>query len=136
DGIRGAVSLSIMFTHISLATGWRPDHEPFRALRSSSFFSIEFLFLVGGFVAFLPIVVNGAFIGARAYGLRRAGRILPLYWLTLALALALGPLLRPISGANFPHDPVAVLGHSVFLQQELYPFRAGFGVQGIVWTMS
>jgi peptidoglycan/LPS O-acetylase OafA/YrhL len=136
DGIRGGVSLSIALTHISLATGWVPDHEPFRALRSSMFFSIEFLFLVGGFVAFLPAVVHGTFIGGRAYGLRRLGRILPVYWLTLVLAIALGPLLRPVSGANFPHDPFAVLGHVAFLQQELFPFRAGFGVQGIVWTMS
>jgi peptidoglycan/LPS O-acetylase OafA/YrhL len=136
DGIRGGVSLSIALTHISLATGWVPDHEPFRALRSSMFFSIEFLFLVGGFVAFLPAVVHGTFIGGRAYGLRRLGRILPIYWLTLALAIALGPMLRPVSGANFPHDPFAVVGHVAFLQQELYPFRTGFGVQGIVWTMS
>ena len=136
DGIRGYISLSIALTHITLAVGWRPDHEPFRALRSSMFFSIEFLFLVGGFVAFLPAVVHGKFLGARSYALRRAGRILPVYWLTIAAALALGPLLRPISAANYPHDPLAALGHAVFLQQELYPFPAGFGVQGIVWTMS
>jgi peptidoglycan/LPS O-acetylase OafA/YrhL len=136
DGIRGAVSLSIALTHISLATGWHPAHEPFRALRASMFFSIEFLFLVGGFVAFLPAVVHGVFLGGRAYGVRRAGRILPVYVLTIALAVALGPLLRPVTHANFPHDALAVLGHLAFLQQILFPFRAGFGVQGIVWTMT
>lgn len=136
DGIRGCISVAIALTHISLATGWRPNHEPFRALRGSMFFSIEFLFLMGGFALFLPAVVYGSFVGLRTYALRRAGRLLPLYWLTLALAVALGPLLRPVSGANPPHDWTAVLGHVLFLQQELYPGQAGFGVQGIVWTMS
>ncbi|MDQ6750095.1 MAG: acyltransferase [Actinomycetota bacterium] len=136
DGIRGSISVVIALTHISLATGWRPNHEPFRALRGSMFFSIEFLFLMGGFAMFLPAVAYGGFVGVRTYALRRAGRLLPLYWLTLALAVGVGPLLRPVSGAYFPHDVPAVLSHVVFLQQELYPRQAGFGVQGIVWTMS
>lgn len=130
DGIRGSLSVAIALTHISLATGWRPNHEPFRALRGSMSFFIEFLFLLGGFAVFLPVVAYGGLVGIRTYALRRAGRLLPLYWLTLAIAVAMGPLLRPISGANFPHDWTAVLGHVLFLQQELYPGQRASGSRG------
>ena len=62
--------------------------------------------------------------------------MLPLYYLLIAAAVALGGLLRPVSGTDFPHDVGAVLVHLGFLQHEVYPFREGFGIQGIVWTMS
>jgi peptidoglycan/LPS O-acetylase OafA/YrhL len=136
DGIRGFVTLSIALIHVQLATGWSPGAEVWQAFRGAWFFSVEFLFVLGGFVAFLPLALHGRFGGWRPYAVRRAGRILPLYYLTLALGLALGPVLRPVSGTDFPHDAPAVLAHAVFLQQEVYPFQAGFGVQGIVWTMS
>lgn len=52
------------------------------------------------------------------------------------LAVVLGGILRPVSGTDFPHDAAAVLAHLTFLHQEAYPYRTGFGLQGIVWTMS
>ena len=136
DGIRGLVSCAIALTHVTLAVGWYPNHDPLRSLRGSMFFSIEFLFLIGGFVAFLPIVYYGRFSGTRSYAIRRLGRLLPLYWLTIALAILLGPALREVTGANSPHDLTAVLVHMGFLQQIVYPFAGGFGVQGIIWTMT
>ncbi|MEA2420548.1 MAG: hypothetical protein QOE60_2754, partial [Thermoleophilaceae bacterium] len=106
------------------------------ALQSSSFFAIEMLFLVAGFVAMLPVVAAGAFAGARRYAIRRAGRLLPLYWLTIALAVALGGLLRPVTGLDHPHDVGTVLLHLTFLQHLVIPFKSGFGVHGVVWTMT
>lgn len=138
DGIRGLVSLSIALVHVQLAVHWLPGHEALRALRGSWYFSIEFLFLLGGFVAFLPLAFYGRFAGIRSYAIRRAGRILPLYCVTVVLAVALGGWLRPVVGVEdsvAPHDLEAVLIHLAFLQQELLRF-SGFGVQGIVWTMS
>ena len=136
DGIRGFVSLSILLVHVQLAVGWAPNHEFPRALRSSWFFSIELLFLVGGFVALLPVVAYGAFRGARRYAIRRAGRLLPLYWVTIALAVVLGGLLRPVTGLDHPHDAGTVLLHLTFLQHLVIPFRSGFGVHGVVWTLT
>lgn len=136
DGVRGYLSISIACAHIWLAIGWVPNHELPHALRSSLFLSIDFLFLISGFVAFLPVVATRSFPGYRTYAIRRAGRVLPLYYATILLAVVLGGLLRPVSGAQFPHDFGAVLVHLGFLQHEVYPLRAGFGVQGIVWTMS
>lgn len=138
DGIRGLVSLSIALIHVQLAVHWVPGHEGVHAMRGSWYFSIEFLFLIGGFVAFLPVAFYRRFAGIRNYAIRRAGRILPLYYVTLALAFAFGGLLRPVSGvpgAFAPHDLPALLVHLSFLQQELFKVP-GFGVQGIVWTMS
>lgn len=136
DGVRGFVSLSILLVHVQLAVNWRPNHEFPRALRSSWFFSIELLFLVGGFVALLPVVAYGVFPGARRYLVRRAGRLLPLYWLTIALAILLGGLLRPMTGLEHPHDLGAVLAHLAFVQHMVMPFQSGFGVHGVVWTLT
>jgi peptidoglycan/LPS O-acetylase OafA/YrhL len=136
DGVRGLLSLSIAGGHILRTTGWAPLHEPLRALRFSSYFSIEFLFLLGGFGALLPVASSGRMVRARTYALRRAGRIVPVYYLTIVLAVLLGGLLRPVTKTNFPHGPGAVLAHLAFVENEVYPFQSGFGVQGIVWTMS
>jgi len=136
DGVRGYLSVSIACAHVWLAIGWVPNHELPHALRSSFFLSIDFLFLISGFVAFLPVVATRTFPGYRTYAIRRAGRVLPLYYATILLAVVLGGLLRPVSGTYFPHDFGAVLAHLGFLQHEIYPLREGFGVQGIVWTMS
>jgi peptidoglycan/LPS O-acetylase OafA/YrhL len=136
DGVRGYLSISIALAHVMLATGWTPQHELPHAFRASTFLAIDFLFLISGFVAFLPVVATRSFPGFRTYAIRRAGRVLPLYYLTILVAVVLGGLLRPVSGTDFPHDVGAVLVHLGFLQHEVYPFREGFGIQGIVWTMS
>lgn len=136
DGVRGLLSISVALGHVVRAIGWAPRHEPLRALRFSTYFSIEFLFLLGAFSALLPVALSGRMFPARSYALRRAGRILPVYYLTIAVALALGGLLRPVTHVNAPHGASAVLAHLTFVQQEVFPGLAGFGVQGIVWTMS
>jgi peptidoglycan/LPS O-acetylase OafA/YrhL len=121
---------------VFLAVNWVPRHELTGSLRFSAFFLIEFLFVIGGFVALLPVLASGGFEGVRSYALRRAGRLLPLYYLALLLAILLGPTLRPVSGASSPHDLWAVMAHAGFLQHEIYPYRAGFGIQGVVWVLS
>ena len=135
DGARGMIALSITLAHSMRAVGWWPNHEFPSALRSSWFFSIEFLFLLGGFVAFLPLLHFGRF-SARSFAMRRAGRILPLYYVTLLAAVLLGSQLRAVTLVSDPHDLGAVLAHVVFLQHVVYPFESGFGVHGIVWTMT
>ena len=135
DGVRGMIALSITLAHSMRAVGWWPNHEFPSALRSSWFFSIEFLFLLGGFVAFLPLLHFGRF-SARSFAMRRAGRILPLYYVTLLAAVLLGSELREVTLVSDPHHVGAVLAHLVFLQHLVYPFESGFGVHGIVWTMT
>ena len=44
-----------------LATGWVPQHELPHAMRASTFLAIDFLFLISGFVAFLPVVATRSF---------------------------------------------------------------------------
>ena len=136
DGVRALVVLSIALFHITLAVGWRPNHELPAALQSSWFFSVEFLFVLAGLVAFTPVVRSGKLGSVRAYALRRAGRILPLYYLSLLVALVLAPLLRDTTGVSSPAGLEAVLAHLLFIQRQAYPLQEGFGVQGIVWAMS
>ncbi len=136
EGVRGYLGLTIALTHVVLAVGWSAGAEGLDALRVSAFLAIDCLFLIGGFVAFLPIAVLGRFRSVRVYAVRRAARILPVYYLTIAIAVILGDPLREVTLTNFPHDAGAVLAHLAFLQHVVLPYEEGFGIQGIVWTMT
>ncbi len=136
EGVRGYLGLTIALTHVVIAVGWTAGAEALDALRVSAFLAIDCLFLIGGFVAFLPIAVLGRFRSARVYAVRRAARILPVYYLTIAIAVLVGEPLREVTGADYPHDVGAVLAHLAFVQHMVLPYEEGFGVQGIVWTMS
>ena len=48
------------------------------------------LFIVSGFVVFLPTVArNGSFGSVSGFAIRRAARLLPAYWMMLAIILLL-----------------------------------------------
>ena len=63
------IALSIMLAHSMRAVGWWPNDE-FPSACVLVVLSIEFLFLLGGFVAFLPLL----HFGASAPGRSRCGR--------------------------------------------------------------
>ena len=51
---------------------------------------VEVLFIVSGFVVFLPTVARGGDFGSlRSYVIRRGARLLPAYWMILAISLVL-----------------------------------------------
>jgi peptidoglycan/LPS O-acetylase OafA/YrhL len=91
-----------------------------------------FLFVVSGFLLFLPIAARGRLTSVRAYAIRRAARIVPAYLLCLAATLAVVGL---IGHPPLPMDLApAALAHVVFLQ---LPLRvSGFGINGIYWALS
>ena len=60
DGFRGLIILCIVFFHVSRWVQWQPQNDVLHALRLDSFFSIDFLFVVTGFLLFLPVVARGA----------------------------------------------------------------------------
>jgi peptidoglycan/LPS O-acetylase OafA/YrhL len=102
------------------------------ALRLDSFFSIDFLFVVTGFLLFLPVVARGSFGSVRAYGVRRVARIVPAYVVSLIatwiLVVAIGH--PPLS----LDDAEVFAAHLVFAQLELNV--SGFGVNEVYWFMS
>jgi peptidoglycan/LPS O-acetylase OafA/YrhL len=101
---------------------------------------VDALFVISGFVVFLPTVARGGNFGSvGAYAIRRAARLVPAYWLMLAiiaLLLVAVPLTPPL-----PFPSVAAIGiHLGFLQTPAGMFadniQMGFGADGPVWTLS
>jgi peptidoglycan/LPS O-acetylase OafA/YrhL len=135
DGIRGFVVLTVVMAHVFYFIGWAPEPEFLLGLRRSVFFSVDFLFLISGFVLFLPVVARGTFGSVRSYALRRIGRIVPSYYVSILITIGVLAVLPPFIPA--PHDAPAVLAHLTFLQFQAYgqPF-VGLGINGVWWTLS
>jgi peptidoglycan/LPS O-acetylase OafA/YrhL len=100
---------------------------------------IDVLFVVSGFVVFLPTVARGGNLGpVGAYAIRRAARLIPAYWVALGIGLvvlAVVPLKPPIA---FP-GLASIALHVGFLQVPAMLVRHvefGFGLDVPVWTLS
>jgi peptidoglycan/LPS O-acetylase OafA/YrhL len=105
---------------------------------------VDVLFIVSGFVVFLPTVARGGeFGGVGAYAIRRAARILPAFWVSLIVALLVIRLAPDAVTTQLP-VPNPGLGsvglHFLDLQTPATMFdhelRLGFGINGSVWTLS
>jgi peptidoglycan/LPS O-acetylase OafA/YrhL len=100
---------------------------------------VDILFIISGFVVFLPTVArHGEFGSVSSFAVRRAARLVPAYWAVLAILLILTSLI-----AVHPPIPFPGLGdlaiHAAFLQMPAVMLRnllIGFGVDGPLWTLS
>lgn len=142
DGYRAYAVFGVVFLHILLFSGVLPlvgSGWMLALVHGTLGQSIDVLFIVSGFVVFLPTVARaGDFGSVKAYGIRRAARLVPAYWAILAIVLVL--LATVPTDFALPYPTVANVGvHLAFLQapvgmaQTLY---MGFGVDGAVWTLS
>jgi len=100
--------------------------------------SVVILFVVSGFVVYLPTVASGGRFGSvGAYAIRRAARILPAYWLALGVALI---LLATVSDSSGIPGAGPILTHLAVLQAPALlvssNFPLGLGVIAPVWTLS
>lgn len=98
--------------------------------------AIDVLFVVSGFVVFLPTAARRSFGSLRRYATRRAARLLPAYWLILAIMLL---LIAVTDSVRFP-DPGDVAAHLFGLQGPAGMLFSGttngFSVNPPVWTLS
>ena len=97
------------------------------------------LFVISGFVVFLPTVARGGEFGSVAgYAIRRAARLVPAYWVILALGALMIAVLPVALLLELP-GPGSVVAHLLFAQtpaQMVHPIPTGFVVNGAVWTLS
>jgi peptidoglycan/LPS O-acetylase OafA/YrhL len=94
------------------------------------------LFIISGFVVYLPTVARGGEFGnVGHYALRRAARILPAYWVALVVAI----ILLLVVSAPLP-DAGTFTSHVFMLQNwgriAVDNYAIGFGVIPPVWTLS
>jgi len=144
DGFRGLAALTVVLYHVVYGAGLAPLANGFlRNVFMSGYMGVDFFFVISGFVLFLPTVLaDGRFGNVRAFGVRRAARIIPAYYVVLVGAVVLQPLLTD-KGTALPWDSgtgaFSFLLHLSFLQHSvgllrLYP--EGFLVLGVVWTLT
>ena len=100
--------------------------------------SLDVLFIVSGFVIYLPTVVrDGDFGRVSAFAVRRAARLVPAYYVTLLIALLLLATVEPSAGLPSGGE---IGAHFAVLQTPLLlftnDFQLGFGVVPPVWTLS
>ncbi|HTU14405.1 MAG TPA: acyltransferase [Solirubrobacterales bacterium] len=93
DGYRAFAILGVVMLHlitISGVVGTGEGGDIARITWGTFGRAVEILFVVSGFVVFLPTVARGGdFGGVKPYAIRRAARLLPAYWLVLVISLIL-----------------------------------------------
>ncbi len=143
DGYRAYAILGIVLLHLLHISGVISQGEdgllPF-LVRGTLGHAIDVLFVVSGFVVFMPTVARGGDFGrVGAYAIRRASRLLPAYWaITLIMLLLLAFLQRP----DLPGMPGVTTGvlHLFGLQTPgtlvIPGISMGFGINGPLWALS
>ena len=66
DAFRGLAVLAIVVYHLMLRSEWVPESGVLRSLFVTGPLSLDVLFLVSGFVLFLPVAVKGSLGGPAA----------------------------------------------------------------------
>jgi peptidoglycan/LPS O-acetylase OafA/YrhL len=100
--------------------------------------TLDLLFIVSGFVIYLPTVVkDGDFGRVGSFAIRRAARLFPAYYVALLIAIALLAFLPhsggvPGAGTIAAHMAVMQTPSLLFVDG----FELGFGVVTPVWTLS
>ncbi len=141
DGLRGLAVFMVVAWHCWNVSGNASASAVGRLAAGLLPNGIYLLFLISGFVMYLPTAARGRFGSVRAYALRRVARIVPAFYLSLAVLLLFWPAFVASSTPIDYPGPAAVLAHVTFLFQPLAliddtTFSAGFAVNGPVWTLS
>lgn len=137
DGFRAAAIFAIVFLHL-IPT---PEGSLGRILTLGPLpNAIDVLFIISGFVVFLPTVARGGEFGPLIpYAIRRGARLLPAYWLAIGLVI--------LMLAAWPSSPQPALpglsdigAHIIGLHVPIHffdsDFLLGFGIDGPLWTLS
>ena len=139
DGYRAFGIFAILSTHLILAAavvqGADGDWGD-QLMAGVGAWLITILFVVSGFVVFLPTVARGGDLGGvGGYALRRAARLLPAYWLAMAFVL----VLLALAGAPAPgvrESVVTFAGQDTWASLFDRSFAVGFGINGPIWTLT
>ncbi len=91
DGLRAVAALLVVVVHVSFASGYTFRHS-LGEYTARGEIGVSVFFLISGFLLYRPFVAS-AFAGRpgpgiRSYLVRRALRIVPLYWVALAATAA------------------------------------------------
>ncbi len=146
DGFRAYAILGVVALHLLIVSGALVPGTTFTLLTWAALGNvIDAFFIISGFVLFLRVVSQGGSLGdLRAYGIGRAVRLLPAYWVSLAVLVALIAVVGTDPGAAWASaSNVSAPNALVHLGALQMPARlldnqlgVGFGVNGPLWMVS
>jgi peptidoglycan/LPS O-acetylase OafA/YrhL len=142
DGYRAFAILGVVLLHVLNLSGviQSGDSGPgARLVWGTIGHSIDVLFVVSGFVVFLPTAARqGRFGSIGAYAIRRASRLFPAYWAILAICLIL-IWLTTVSPdvADPPFDEIGLHFAGIVGPAGMFipGLATGFGVDPPLWTL-
>jgi peptidoglycan/LPS O-acetylase OafA/YrhL len=145
DGYRAFAILGVVVIHMLLSSGVSDaagDSALGVFIWGTFGQAVDTLFIVSGFVVFLPTAARGTFGSVRGFAIRRIARIVPAYWLAIALLLVVMAISTP-TGLAYPSSS-SIGFHLAFLQTPVYlvqglngqPDGLGFGIDNPLWTLS
>lgn len=145
DGFRGIAILTIVLFHIlqNASIEITPESGPLGAFvwaMDAGVGCLTAVFIVSGFVMFLPVAVRGGRLGSvKAFAIRRAARLFPAYFLVLTLILILILTMPYDPPIPFPDLGNIVLTYTTLeVPAELVKLQyfLGFEMDRAVWTLS
>lgn len=143
DGFRTIGVLGVVMLHIVIICGFIPlRNDSISGLFAWGILgqALDMLFIISGFVLFLPTVARKGDFGSRAaYAIRRWARLFPAYWTVLLIMLLLIATVPVTPSLPFPSALDIVL-HFTTLEVPAEMFRnvffLGFGINRALWTLS
>jgi len=143
DGYRALAILGVVLLHVFTVSGVVGEGESGTLAQINwGLFgrAVEVLFVVSGFVVFLPTVARGGRFGSwTAYAIRRGARLLPAYWLILVISLVLLATVNLEADVPMP-SAFSALAHFTGTQLPASMFSGdvavGFFVNPPLWTLS
>src|SRR5215208_1311798 len=98
---------------------------------------VDILFIVSGFVVFLPTVAQGGHFGSiGGYAIRRGARLLPAYWVSLGVMLLVMASEDGLAMPNFGSLASNFSGMQTTVQMITPQFPIGFGFDTPLWTLT
>jgi peptidoglycan/LPS O-acetylase OafA/YrhL len=101
DGYRAIAALMVLLTHVATSTGVSVSAGVWGHVLARFDFGVPLFFLMSGFLLYRPWA-RASLEGRprpdlRRYSIRRAARILPLYWVVVVVTLAFLPEIQPVT---------------------------------------
>jgi peptidoglycan/LPS O-acetylase OafA/YrhL len=139
DGLRGFAVVQVVWYHVWQLSWLSPDVTiggvtvPLGALPVTGYFGVELFFFLSGLCLYLPYLrerrVTGSAPGLRDFARRRAAKILPSYWLALAVASVW--TVAQVDYATF----AAQLASHLFFVHNWSPSTYGSMI-GVLWSLA
>lgn len=142
DGFRGYAILGVVSLHLLLLSKVAAPGTHVSLVSWGVFGNIiDTFFIISGFVIFLPVVFREGRLGSiRSFALGRAVRILPAYWLSIAVVILLLVVVPGQADFRFLHRLPEILADMAAIQMPIRlfdgTFQVGLGINGSLWMIS